>query len=219
MSIKLGHRKSGGNYRQPGTTGSDDYFPTPPPVTRTLLDFLDHELNEPLHQRTCLEPAAGGGHMLDVLAERFASVEGRDLYDPEHRGWGGHDYLDGGLLHGQPAAQHHWAITNPPFKHAASFAKRMIIDSTTGSAILARLNWLEGINRHQQLFARTPPQHVIVFTRRASFKHGRLNINQSGLIAFAWFVWHHPHHHQRPTLHWRDWRNHQHHTPSSSSVQ
>lgn len=58
--------------------GSLDFFPTPPWATRALMQ---HVLAAEPYLRTCWEPAAGRGHMADVLAEYFDTVHRSDVYD------------------------------------------------------------------------------------------------------------------------------------------
>ena len=68
-----------------------DYYPTPPFVTHALITFLSdcgHDLKH-LHVD---EPAAGGGHMVDVLAQSFGIVSASDLAD-RGRGFPTFDYV------------------------------------------------------------------------------------------------------------------------------
>ena len=74
------------NKRNIPLKGSLDYFPTPPWATLALMEKLAIPKGSPL---TCCEPAAGGGHMSDVLADFFAVVDSSDIVDHEGRGWGG----------------------------------------------------------------------------------------------------------------------------------
>lgn len=60
--------------------GNLDYYPTPPHAITPLIRHLQ-ERGYPLARRRCHEPAAGGGHMLDVLAGHFKEVFGTDIKD------------------------------------------------------------------------------------------------------------------------------------------
>ena len=102
-----------------------DYYPTPPWATEALLAHpAIHLGTQPLEKQSCLEPAAGGGHMVDVLEQHFGKVYAADIADPEGRGWGDNDFLDyqpaiktlGDMapIHNDGYLKHryNWAITN-----------------------------------------------------------------------------------------------------------
>lgn len=127
--------------------------------------------------------------MLDVLGEWFRSVKGTDIADPEDRGWGGYDYLDPSV---HKDAAYDWVITNPPFKSAVEFTKKMLVHSRRGAAVLARVQFLESQKRYTELFENDPPTHILVFVNRIQMVGGRLPQPGDGAssIAYAWFVWH-----------------------------
>lgn len=182
-----------------------DYYPTPPWATQALLDFIhpaEWDKYKARQHMSCLEPAAGGGHMYDVLAQHFKRIGGFDIADPEGRGWGGHDFLEyqpptkqlGELvpIHhlGYQRQRYDWAITNPPFIHALSFVHRMLA-TAQNVAVLARLQWLEGKGRYERLWNVMPPQKVLVFSERVQMAQGRLaEPSDSGsVMAMAWYIW------------------------------
>lgn len=180
-----------------------DYYPTPPWATEALLSHPVMTLRQaPLAEQTCLEPAAGGGHMVDALAKHFKSVAAADIADPEGRGWGGHDFLDyqppikklGDMapIHtaGYLRQRYNWAITNPPFNLAYEFVWRMMA-TAKNVAVLARLQWLESKSRHEKLWSVKPPQLILVFSERVHMVAGRLaNETDAGsVMAMAWYVW------------------------------
>lgn len=177
-----------------------DYYPTPPRATEILCDVLEEDITDmPLEELTCLEPAAGGGHMFDVLSRRFGAVVGRDIVDPEDRGWGGYDYMV------NPGSDmYDWVITNPPFKLAEQFVAQMLCQARHGVAVLARLAFLEGQRRYKKLFRRFPPSDVYVFTERLQMVPGRLPVKSDGssAAAYAWFVWSYDSEGSGTTLRW-----------------
>ena len=157
-----------------------DYYPTPRWATEALLDIIGSS-----DLGTCLEPAAGGGHMVDVLAERFRETHASDLCDPEGRGWGGRDFLSAE----PPAEKYDWLITNPPFTLVERFVSRAPLFAER-FAFLARLSLLEGKGRLRTLWSRMPPTQVAVFSKRVVMVKGRLPPPQvAGAIAYAWFIW------------------------------
>ena len=167
-----------------------DYYPTPPYATEALIGVLkkaygiDRGL---LSSMSCLEPAAGGGHMVDVLAQYFGSVDGTDIIDPESRGWGGVDFLT--CVAPDPERRHDWLITNPPFKLADQFIQRAP-QFARNYAMLARLSLLEGIGRYQKIWSKRPPSTVAIFVKRLMMVEGRLpRKGESSAVCYAWFVW------------------------------
>ena len=173
--------------RRKSTLTGNDYYPTPPIATEKLLKVL-YEAKHEIHLMSCLEPAAGGGHMSDVLGQHFANVKSSDIQDPENRGWGGRDFL---LDHYEPES-FDWVITNPPFKLADEFVLKAISVAKVGVAMLCRLQFLEGWKRYEKLFSAIPPSKVCVFIRRVNMTENRLvgKGDPSSATCYAWFVWH-----------------------------
>ena len=164
-----------------------DYYPTPPAATHALLSIIKGFYPHPdaLSGLSCLEPAAGGGHMSDVLQEAFGKVEASDIADPEGRGWGGQDFLQSS----PPERKYDWLITNPPFRLAEQFILRAS-DFARNWAFLCRLSLLEGIGRYTHIWQTMPPSLVAVFVKRLAMVEGRLpNKQDPAAVCYAWFVW------------------------------
>ena len=157
-----------------------DDFPTPPWATRALCEWLATVSLVLDHAR---EPAANRGHMVRPLREYFGRVEGADVHD-YGAGFPVQDYLFGPLP--DPVD---WTITNPPFRLAEQFVERALATSRMGVAVLVRSAFLEGVGRHDRLFSRTPPSHVLQFTERVVMHRGRLAPEGSTATAYCWLVW------------------------------
>lgn len=166
----------------------DDFYPTHPRATNALLDAVSFEGD-------VWEPACGDGAISKVLEARGFKVYSSDLID---RGYGESpvDFL----LDYRTTADN--IITNPPFKHALEFSRHALARSRRKVAMLARLAWLEGIERGA-FFKASPLAQVLVFSKRIPLQRGRLVADGEfgGMIAFAWFVWDHAHQ-GKPTLGW-----------------
>ncbi len=166
----------------------DDFYPTPPRATEALLAAVPFEGN-------IWEPACGDGAISNVLEAAGYEVISTDLID---RGYGtpGVDFL----LDYQTTADN--IITNPPFKHAQEFVEHALSRARCRVAMLCRLAWLEGKAR-RRMFESTPLERVLVFSSRIPMQRGRQHGegDVGGMIAFAWFVWHHGHQ-GPPTLGW-----------------
>ena len=51
------------------------------------------------------------------------------------------------------------------------------------------LAFLEGANRANTIFAKTPPARVWIFSKRISFYPKGVEPKGSGTTAYAWFIW------------------------------
>jgi hypothetical protein len=151
-----------------------DFFPTPRWATFALID------NEPFGGEIW-ECACGDGAMSRVLEEAAARVRSSDLYQ---RGYGDHgiDFLEAR----QTAAN---IITNPPYNSAEGFVRNGVRLAKHKFALLLRLAFLEGANRANTIFTRTPPSRVWVFSERITFYPAGAEKKGSGTTAYAWFVW------------------------------
>lgn len=161
---------------------SADDFPTPPWATRALLN-LSLRGADWTHS-ACWEPACGRGHMAKVLREKFEIVYATDLYD---YGYGAKDYNF--LLSRKPAPLVHWVITNPPFNQAEQFARRALVVSLFGVALLCRTSFVEGKRRHKNLFSKSPPTTIAQFVERVPMVKGRLDPAIASATSYAWFIW------------------------------
>lgn len=160
-----------------------DYFPTPPWATRCLISLLKN-LGCDLSSADCIEPAAGGGHMSDVLAEEFRSVLPSDICDHESRGFPVEDFLGAP----EPEQKTGWMITNPPFRLADEFAVKGMRHARN-IALLCRVAFLEGQHRYNSLFSKFPLSYVLIFSERIAMLKGRVDNSAASSVCYAWFVW------------------------------
>jgi len=151
-----------------------DFFPTPRWATFALVD------NERF-VGDMWECACGDGAMSRVLEETGAPVFSSDLYA---RGYGepGLDFLS-------PVRLADNIVTNPPYNCAEGFVASGVAHARRKFALLLRLAFLEGANRANTIFARTPPSRVWVFSERITFYPAGAERKGSGTTAYAWFVW------------------------------
>lgn len=159
-------------------------FPTPPWATRAIIPFLT-ELDPDFGRSTIWEPAAGKGHMSDVLAETGAKVYASDAYEYGAKAdvliERGDFLLCGGFGD--------WIITNPPFRLASDFARVGLTHAVLGVALLVRTNWLEGGGRFRALFDPYPPALIAQFSERVPMTKDRWDPNASTATAYCWVVW------------------------------
>lgn len=152
-----------------------DYYPTPPEATQALLS-VEKFYGE------IWEPACGDGAICRVLEATGHTIKATDLID---RGYGEtpHDFLT------SPYTAVN-IVTNPPFKLAEQFV-RLSLERTTGKvAMLCKLQFLEGAKR-KQMFENIPFKKVWVFSKRLSLTRNGEKMENSGMIAFAWYIFEH----------------------------
>jgi hypothetical protein len=151
-----------------------DFFPTPAWATYALID------NEKFSGEIW-ESACGNGAMSRVLDKTGCTVTSSDLYE---RGFGetGIDFLTA-------KKQSDNIITNPPYNSAEGFIAAGLNKAKRKFALLLRLAFLEGANRANTIFSRTPPNRVWVFSERITFYPEGAIRKGTGTTAYAWFVW------------------------------
>ena len=119
--------------------------------------------------------------MSEVLRETGCEIRSSDLHE---RGYGeaGHDFL-------KPAWTADNIVTNPPYNCAEGFVASGVRQARHKFALLLRLAFLEGANRANNIFSKTPPARVWVFSERITFYPAGAERKGSGTTAYAWFVW------------------------------
>lgn len=169
----------------------DDFYPTPPEATAALLA---HEKFEGM----IWEPACGDGAICRVLEDHGYTIKATDL---NYRGYGvgDTDFLNQ-IEACNADANPPNIITNPPFKLAEEFIWKSLSLTTGKVAMLCKLQFLEGAKR-KKMFESTPLKTVYVFSKRLTMTRNGEKMKNSGMIAFAWFVWEHGYTGE-PTVKW-----------------
>jgi hypothetical protein len=186
-----------------------DFFPTPPWATRALAEYVLFRLGHgdcgpsvclrPLLggalvgenyfpvPMTVAEPAAGEGHMAEVLHEYFADVRASDVHDY------GAGYTVGSYIGNGPDViareEVDWTITNPPFASAEQFIDVALDHSREGVAVLLRTGAVEGIDRYDSIYRNRPPAVIAQFVERVPMTRGRWDPRATTATSYAWFVW------------------------------
>lgn len=151
-----------------------DFYPTPPEVTRALLDFLTLPPSIEV-----LEPACGTGEMVSVIAEYGHPVIASDV---AHTGFGvgGIDFLLSEVPHNVGAI-----ITNPPFNLSEAFIEFAIPKVPIVAFLLKSQYW--HAKRRSALFRKYPPAYVLPLSWRPDFLNGERG--GSPTMEVAWSVW------------------------------
>jgi len=166
-----------------------DFYPTPESTTQALMEREKFDGN-------IWECACGDGSMSNVLRKYCPIVFASDIRKDESiDGSKGIDFL-------KEEKKFDNIITNPPYRHAKEFVLKAKKQASRKVAMLLKLVFLEGIGRYE-MFKDTefPLKKVYVFCKRQKiYANGKIGKN-SGLIAYAWFVWD-KNHKGEPTIEW-----------------
>jgi hypothetical protein len=203
-SAVMQQRRADGAERRAGrdvAPAALDYFPTPPWATRALCEFLQGIQREDLRGMSCWEPAAGEGHMARPLQEYFGDVRATDVHAYSARADDVADFTLAPMVADEIGSVD-WVVTNPPFRLALDFIRAATAVSRKGFAMLVRGAFLEGADRHRQLWSVFPPAYVLHFAERVVMLEGRLvqagardpfadkpGTKASSATAYVWLVW------------------------------
>lgn len=192
-----------------------DDFPTPQWATRALIEHVLKPrlgLGPRLPQLAGLEPCCNRGFMARPMAEYLGRVWASDVHD---YGWTGQTQTSDFLFPGFdpcPGISHHadqrmvdLTFANPPFRLALEFIQKARAISRIGCAMLVRTSFLEGGDRYEQLFSKTPPTIVAQFAERVIMHKGVLRDpavpywdeetqkmkRPSTATSYCWLVWAH----------------------------
>ena len=142
----------------------NDYYPTPPEVTKALIEFL--ELPE---GTTIWECACGSGDMANVFRNNGYKTIATDIAF-------GMDFLTCDVQ------ECDWIITNPPFTHAEAFIRRAWEIGKPFAFLLKTQYWHS--KKRLPLFLEHKPTCVCPLTWRPDFT-GKGN----SLMDMIWCVW------------------------------
>lgn len=163
-----------------------DFYPTPPEATEAL--FIREKFDG-----LVWEPASGDGSMSKII-EKYNKCQSSDIQKEEWiYGKGGIDFLKCNCCPKSNLNSINFPnniITNPPYRYGKQFVLHAKKIAKKKIAMLLKLVFLEGANRYR-MFQDTefPLKIVYVFCKRVKiYKQGLIGKN-SGLIAYAWFVW------------------------------
>ena len=165
----------------------NDYYATDPIAVNKLL-----AVERP--NRQIWECACGEGHLSRRLTEFGFKVHSTDIQDR------GYEHFDGELdfltAKNAPFEGYYFDIlTNPPYRYAKEFVEKALDLLPNGCRcyMFLKLTFLEGKARYADLFMRTPPRRIYVFSERVlCAKNGDFEKVREGgcsAVAYAWFVW------------------------------
>lgn len=148
-----------------------DFYPTPEYATNKLLE-------KEVFEGSNWECASGDGAIAKLIPNCLSS-----------------DIRDGSIVYGQGNTDFLKTfisvdniITNPPYCLAQEFVEHALECANKKVAMLLKLVFLESVSR-KSLFDRKLLRVIYVFRRRLKIYANGIIGKNSGLIAYAWFVW------------------------------
>lgn len=170
-----------------------DYYATKPGETLNILEHLKIDFSN----KTILEPCAGGGHMLQDILEytkdmNNISITATDLHPHQKiieslniNTGEEYDFLSDDY----PIEKADWIIMNPPFATIEPFCIRALEIAQEGIVMFARLQFLEGVSRYENILKDNPPSGIWVYADRIQCWKEGIEPSGSSAQAYSWFVW------------------------------
>ena len=186
LNISQGNKLAWIGDGKPENRQKEDFYPTPPEATYSLLDREKFIGN-------IWECACGDGAISKILQEKKYNVYSSDLID---RGYGdiGIDFL-------QSNRKVDNIVTNPPFNLATEFTLKAFELAKHKVVMLSKISYLEGVKRRELIFNKNKLEKVLIFTRRVPFKKESTQKLAGGLMAFGWFIYD-VNYNGKPTIDW-----------------
>lgn len=164
-----------------------DHFCSPPWAARAGLEHAAKLWGEHgiAHM---IEPAVGRGHIAKPAQDYFARVDGYDVHDYGH-GYEQRDWLDAAAWPEAPCCD--LIMSNPPFSIAEEFVLLGLARARLGVALLLRLQFLEGGERHAIMDGeKAKLTQPLVFCERVAMNLGDWDPDSKGnATGYAWFFW------------------------------
>ena len=189
-----------------------DYYATP---TVEVINILE-EIEPNFINKSILEPCIGGGHMANGIEEyiyKQGYIEKVQLIgtDIRNRGYENdiwelycgpeYDFFSDDY----PFDDVDWIVMNPPYSVIEPFTIRALEIAKKGVIMLARLQFLEGEGRFENILQYNPPTDVYVYVDRIQCWKDGLKPEGSSAQAYAWFVWDREKNNEylvEPRVHW-----------------
>ncbi len=163
-----------GSSRNNGEREVDDFYPTPPHAVEELLKREEFS-------GSVWECACGEGDISKVFVEHGFDVISTDLIN---RGYGTQeDFLTSDRIADN-------IVTNPPYKLALNFVLKAKKNGNNKIAMFLKTVWLESEARYEMFQDKEfPLKTVYQFSKRVTLYKGGIKMKNSGMIAYAWYVW------------------------------
>lgn len=163
-----------GSSRKNGEREKDDFYPTPKYAVEELL-------KREVFNGNVWECACGQGDISEVFLKKGFEVKSTDLIDRCFGEVGNFfeiDFIADNI------------VTNPPYKHALEFVNEAKKKSTGKIAMFLKTVFLESEKRRPMFEDKEfPLKTVYQFSKRVTLYKNGVKMKNSGMIAYAWYVW------------------------------
>ncbi|MCM1223049.1 MAG: SAM-dependent methyltransferase [Lachnospiraceae bacterium] len=172
-----------------------DFYATPVEEVTNILEILNLDFS----RASILEPCAGGGHMVKGILDYIYSqgynsklwtikatdIKERPIVDNIEIETG-LDFLSDEY----PYNEADYVIINPPYSTIEPFVIRGLEIAKKGLLVLARLQFLEGKSRYDNILRETPPTDTFIYVDRIKcYKNGDFSQTESSAQAYVWVYW------------------------------
>ncbi len=180
-----------GSSRSNGDRQEDDFYPTPSWAVKSLLNRVDFKDCDIIWECAC-----GDGAISKTLESEGFKVKSSDIVDRGYEKTEFIDFLD------NPDVMVDAIITNPPYKYALEFVEMCKKKTNKRFAMFLKTVFLESERRYN-MFQDTeyPLKTVYQFSKRVTLYKDGVKMKNSGMIAYAWYVWEKGYE-GKPTLEW-----------------
>jgi hypothetical protein len=187
----IGSARSDGKERE-----SNDYYATDPiAIDKLIKYFKDNNINIIQDNDVIWENACGEGNLSKRLNELNYTVMSTDInnrgYESRYICGATNNFIENPeyykyILDDNPKI----ILTNPPYKYAKEWVEKSLetLHPKGKLILLLKLQFLESIDRYK-LFKTTPLKYILVFSKRLSCYDSNIKLKNSGLIAYAWYIW------------------------------
>lgn len=93
------------------------------------------------------------------------------------------------LADNYPIEESDWIIMNPPFATIEPFCIRALEIAQKGVIMFARLQFLEGISRYENILKDNPPSGIWIYVDRIQCWKEGIEPSGSSAQCYGWFVW------------------------------
>lgn len=189
-----------------------DYYATSPEEVVNILEYLDINLDK----QVILEPCCGGLHMVKGIIN-YCEMNNQkpNIYatDIKKRDWVDiqtdiETHIDTGiqcdvLSDTYNSEEIDYVIMNPPYSVIEPFTMKMLSIANKGILMLARLQFLEGQGRYENIFKEYKPSDIWVYVDRITcYKNGDFSKKESSAQAYCWVYFDMENLNGEPRLHW-----------------
>lgn len=172
-----------------------DYYATKPEEVTNILEEIGLNLDD----CTVLEPCAGEGYMLKGIEDYINPNWNTRLYATEIK-YREKNISNTSIRVGEEMdflndeykipIDPDWIIMNPPYNAVEPFTIRALEMANKGVIMLARLQFLEGKGRYENILRDNPPSDVYIYVDRIKcYKNGDFSDEKNKIQAYCWILW------------------------------